>query len=105
MKMFCSYFASEVELTGEREAHILQYHPDAHSHLDRFPEVLLNPEVIHRDYRPNSFLFARRYPELLGGKYLVIVLIRERERTWIITAYVARKITTGTQIWKLNDSL
>ena len=105
MSMFCTYFGCDVELTEERKIHIRTYHPDAYSYLERFPDVLLNTEVIHRDYQPNSFLFGKRYPDIFGGKYLVLVLIRDRERTWVITAYVARKITTGTEIWKLKNSL
>ena len=103
--MFCAYFACDVELTEERKKHIRIYHPDAYSYLELFQEVLLNMDVIHRDYRPNSFLFAKWYPDIFGGKYLVLVLIRDKERTWVVTAYIARKVTTGTQIWKLKSSL
>jgi hypothetical protein len=101
--MFCTYFGCDVDLTEEREEHIRRRHPDLfpkYRHL--IAEVLLNTEEIYRDIRPNSFIFTRWIPELLGGKFLAVVVIRERPRTWVVTAHVARRITTGHLIWKLK---
>jgi hypothetical protein len=102
--MFCTYFACDVEITEEREGHIRFRHPDVfprYRHL--IDDTLLNPEVVYRDVEPNSYLVCRWYPELMGGKFMVVVVIRERPRTWVVTAHVAQKITTGHLIWKLKE--
>jgi hypothetical protein len=48
-------------------------------------------------------LFSRWFDDLLGGKHVVVVvlmLIVEHGRNWIITAYIARSLAVGDVEWK-----
>jgi len=50
-------------------------------------------------------LFSRWYTELNGGKHVVVVVVTEGEvpsRLWIITVYLASKLTGGVVEWKRN---
>jgi hypothetical protein len=84
----CPYLNAAVELTDEREAHIREKHPE------------LLPQ--HRDYLINSLLFSRWFPDVKGGKFVVVVVVADpppTDRYWIVTAYVARQLSGGTVTW------
>ena len=97
------YLDSSVELTDEREHHITLRHPDL---LPRYrqciPDVLMLPDRVTRSPRIRTArLFSRWFDSLRGGKYVVIVVISEpapAESHWIITAYMARKLTRGENV-------
>jgi len=84
--------------------HIAERHPDM---LPRFYEfiagTLENPDCVRRSLRcSDARLFARRYDSILGGKYVVVVVITERQertRHWIVTAYLTRNLTAGEIEW------
>jgi len=48
-------------------------------------------------------LFSRWYDDVRLGKHVVVVVVSEFDPTarhWIITAYMARKLTDGENEWK-----
>lgn len=101
----CPYLHSEVELTEERAKHIHENHPDfLPEHLDKIYEVLGDPDQIRRSRRfPSARLFTRWFEVVRGGKYVVVVIVSDNSpqtRHWIITGYIARKITEGDVEWK-----
>lgn len=106
MSLFpCPYVKGEVELTPEREHHIADRHPDLlPEHLDRIVETLAEPDQVRRSARFGSArLFSRCYTDARGGKHVVVVVVSElgpKERHWIITAYIARKLAEGEIEWK-----
>jgi hypothetical protein len=101
----CPYLKGEVELTEERERHIAERHPDLlPEYRERVAETLIDPHQVRRSGRFGSArLFSRWYLALRQGKHVVVVVVSEsepRERHWIITAYIARKLATGEVEWK-----
>lgn len=108
MKMYeCPYLKGVVELSEERLKHIAERHPDflpAHEHL--ILEVLAEPDQVRRSKRfPNARLFTRWFTDVVDGKFVVIVVVTDygpKGRHWVITGYIARKISEGEIEWKRN---
>jgi hypothetical protein len=101
----CPYLEGEVDLTEERERHITERHPDLlPEHRQRIAETLAAPDQVRKSVRFSSAkLFSRWYTDLRQGKYVVVVVVSEREpseRHWIITAYIARKLAPGETEWE-----
>lgn len=103
-KLLCPYLQGEVELTDERERHIREKHPELlpqhRAHLD---PTLADPDEVRRDARfPNSLLSSHWFPDVKGGKFVVVVVVTDpapADRQWIVTAYVARQLSGGTVEW------
>ena len=100
-KFRCAYLAGRVELSAERERHIAQRHPDLlPEHRAYIATTLADPDLIRRSPRfPNAKLFSRWYDDLVGGKYMVVVVVTSNRRHWIVTAYIARKLVEGQNEW------
>ena len=101
----CPYLDAEVELTDERERHIVERHPDLlPEHRQLIVDTLANPDQVRRSTRfASARLFTRWFESVRGGKYVVVVIVSESApggRHWIITAYIARKLAEGEIEWK-----
>ena len=100
---FCAYLGREVQLSGEREAHIAERHPDLlPEHRERIGATLADPDQVRRSPRFSAAkLFSRWFPDVRGGKHVVVVVVSSGEdgRHWIITAYIARKLAEGEVEW------
>lgn len=101
----CPFLRGEVELTEEREQHIAAHHPDLlPKHRQYIVDTLANPDLIRRSVQfGNARLFSRWYPDLRGGKHVVVIVVSEFgtvARHWIITAYIARKLEKGEVEWR-----
>ncbi len=63
-----------------------------------------DPDQVRRSARLGSArLFSRWFPELRGGKHMVLVVVSESvaaPRHWIVTAYIARRLAQGDVEWK-----
>lgn len=93
----CPHLNARVELTREREDHISARHPDLlPEHRGCMAETLKEPERIRQSARVNNALmFARWFPELRGGKYVVVVVVSDagvQPRHWIVTAYMTKRL-------------
>jgi hypothetical protein len=66
----------------------------------------MTPERVRRTARlENAWLFSQWFPQVRGGKHLVIVVITESgqlQRHWIITSYLARRLAGGETEWEQN---
>ncbi len=107
LQFFCPYLDSEVELTQERERHILERHPDLPArYQELIANTLANPEEVRCDVRfENTLLFSLWYPTIRKGRYIVVAVVTDtipEQRNWVVTAYMARKVTQGEVIWKQN---
>jgi hypothetical protein len=95
-----------VELSDDRYQHILKEHPEVlPEHEKEILETILSPQQIRKSKRFSSArLFTKWFENVRGGKYMVIVVVSDitakGDRHWIITAYIARKITEGEIEWK-----
>lgn len=103
----CPYLNADVELSEDRERHIAENHPDLlPEHRDRIGETLADPDEVRRSKRMgNASLFSRWHSDSRGGKHVVVVVVSEstfKESHWIVTAYLARKLVEGEQLWKRN---
>jgi hypothetical protein len=103
----CPYLGGDVELTDQRQQHIAEAHPDLfHEHQERIADTLANPDQVLRSLRSgNARLLAHWYNDLLGGKYVVVVVMSDlapAARHWVITAYIARRLTGGSIEWTRN---
>lgn len=103
----CPYLQGEVELTDERERHISEQHPDLlPQYRERLIETLAYPDEVRISSRfGHARLFSRWYENLRQGKRVVVVVVSAlviEERHWIITAYLARKLSGGQLEWKRN---
>ena len=103
IKYPCPYLNGEVELTGERERHIAERHPDLFLHLrESLASTLAKPDLVRMSSRfGNARLFSRWFEDLHGGKHVVVVVITETDarRHWLVTAYIARRLAGGQQEW------
>jgi hypothetical protein len=106
MSLFpCPYLNGDVLLSKERERHIADGHPDfLPTHREKIPTVLNDPDEIRRSARfPNARLFTRWFDSLRGGKFVVVVVVSDsapQARHWIVTGYIARKLSGGESEWK-----
>ena len=102
----CPYLKGVVELTQERERHIAENHPDLLPlHRDLIAATLADPDQVRSSTRFGSArLFSRWYSHLGTGKHLVVVAVTAgaEARQWIITAYLARRLSAGFVEWKRN---
>ena len=100
----CPYLQSEVELTEERERHIAERHPDLlPEHRSCIADTLADPDQVRRSARlRNARLFTRWFDTVRGGKHVVVVVVADvavSRRHWVVTAYMARKLTEGDIEW------
>jgi len=101
----CPYLHGRVELTDEQEQHIAEQHPDLlPDNRQCVIDTLADPDQVCRSVRlANARLFSRWFPALRGGKHVVVVVVSEsgpQERHWIVTSYIARKLSKGVLEWK-----
>jgi len=110
----CPYLGGTIELTDERQQHILSKHPDF------LPEYFDQPRVGARHavplqlmmtgsyqeivmHPPTTRLFAHWFTDVKGGKFVVVAVVSDpppQERHWIVTAYITRKLVQGAIEWK-----
>ena len=107
MHFSCPYLNGEIELTEERQKHIEERHPELlPEHIERIRETLAEPDQIRRSARfGNALLFNRWFDDIPSGKHIVVVVMTDLApslRHWVITAYLARKLTEGDIVWKQN---
>lgn len=105
MKLFqCSYLGIDVELTDEREQHIIETHPGTlPEYLEQLAQTLAEPDEIRQSERDASALmFSKWFDTIRTGRYLVVVIVNQMEpvRYWVITVYTSRKLSGGTTLWK-----
>lgn len=99
----CAYVGSEVELTDEREQHIIKTHPGTlPDYLEQLAETLADPDRIRQSDRDQSaLLFSKWFATIRTGRHVVVVTVSQPELTryWIVTTYTAQKLAGGTVIW------
>ncbi len=71
----CPFLEGEVELPNEREDHIAKRHPDLLPEYRRcLNEVLSEPDMVRQSpLFGQARLFSRWFPEVRGGKHVVVV--------------------------------
>ncbi len=96
--MYCAYLNDEVELTAEREQHILERHPDLWPEPTiKIAQTLADPDQIVRLSNSNERVFSRWFESIGAGKYVVVVVVSDT-RHWIVTAYITRRLSKRGEI-------
>jgi hypothetical protein len=90
----CPYLRGQVELTAERWDHIAERHPDLlPGDEPRIAETMAEPDSVRRNSRAdNTRLFTRWFPDLHGGKHVVVIVASADRRDWIVTAFITRRL-------------
>jgi hypothetical protein len=101
---FCGYLEVEVELTDEREQHIIVRHPGTlPDYEEQLAQTLADPDLIRSsDHDEKALLFSKWFSTIRTGRFLIVVVVSQSNlsRHWIVTIYTARKITGGIMVWK-----
>lgn len=98
-KNFTDRFGQTIELTSERWHHVIDRHQELRLLEPCIAETLHQPDAIVRSiYDAQVKLYYKFFPELWGGKYVVVV-IRLNHRHQILTVYVTDKIKGGERLW------
>jgi hypothetical protein len=98
----CPHLGSDVELTDEREAHIRRHHPEVlTSGRDLIAQTLSDPDLIRRDLRDpaTTMLFSRRYDQVRGGRHVIVNVVSQPGRDWVVTAFTGQKVEERDIEW------
>jgi hypothetical protein len=103
----CPSLNAPVEFTDEREQHITTGHPDLlPGHRSALEHTLADPDQVRISARLAGVrLFARWFDQIRNGKYVVVVVVSDpapARRAWIVTAYLARRLSGGAIEWTRN---
>lgn len=93
--LYRSSIAKDIELTSERKAHILLYHPDLKPHFSKIKKVLLKPDEIRISKSDQSVLLLYRYFDNIDLNKYIVVVVKINERKFILTAYLSDRILSG----------
>ncbi len=89
MEQFASPFGI-VELTEERERHVLAFHPEVAASRARFPEAIASPDEVRRSAHDPSVV--KCYKQISNNRFLAIVVKTSPQRNFILTAYLTGRI-------------
>ena len=97
----CPYLGGPVELSDDRERHIANRHGDLlPDHLEYISGTLASPDlVLRRRPTDNDIQFYRWY---YGNwnKYMVVIVVSDPARNWIVTAYPSDRVRRGEVLWQ-----
>ncbi len=69
---FKSILGNDFELTPERKAHILTFHPDLKPYFSKLKDVFTEPDEIRVSKSdPRVLLFYRYFAKIKEGKYVL----------------------------------
>lgn len=101
MPQWFDVFSQSVELTEERWQHIVAEHPIMSEYREKLPTVLADPDYVKRSKRDEDVLLYYRYfTDILDGKFLLVVVKKYPQRSFILTGYVTRSIMKGESVWE-----
>ncbi len=101
MPQWFDVFSQPVELTEERWQHIVTEHPIMSEYREQLPTVLADPDYVKRSKRDEDVLLYYRYfTDILDGKFLLVVIKKDSQRSFILTGYVTRSIMKGESVWE-----
>lgn len=92
--LFCQSLDVDLHLTKERLKHIIERHPEFKNLVQEFRETIYRPNFILTKVT-GELLLVSWHPQLFSGKFMVVVIRSAPERSWIITAFLSRKLPVG----------
>ena len=105
VRFICPHLGAPVELTRERERHIMQEHPEIlPGRIDLVAQSLADPAEIRLDPKYSATRkFIRRCDEPFEGRYLVVLVVSRNGRQgrhWIATTFLSSRRPKGEVEWK-----
>jgi len=98
MAIFLSPTLGKIELTSERKHHILIFHPELKTHLEKITMVLSEPdEIRYSRLDENVLLFYKFFDKVKDGKYISVTVKTGKKRNFILTAYITDIIRAGEE--------
>ena len=95
MPTLYSSIIGKIELTQERNSHILTAHPEIKPNMQKLSEVLSVPDEVRRSrLDKNVLLFYKFFANIKDGKY-ISVAVKINHRNFILTAYITDRIRIG----------
>ena len=99
----CPYLGSSVELSENREQHIITKHSDLFPHhLDYIAGTLGSPDVVMCKVPDDGNLLFFRWYYGNWNKYVVVAVVMEPDRKWVITAFPTHRLYRGEMLWRRN---
>ncbi|MEA2338352.1 MAG: hypothetical protein QOE82_2359, partial [Thermoanaerobaculia bacterium] len=101
VKLLRDFQGLEIQLTPERQSHILD-HPEMANLEFEIEETLLNPERLVQsvsDPAVHLYYYYRFYfRTLVGGKYLCVVVKVGAKHPFVLTAYLTNRMKKGVTL-------
>ncbi|HEV7428814.1 MAG TPA: hypothetical protein VGQ46_20875 [Thermoanaerobaculia bacterium] len=99
-KRLLDFEGREVSLTAERREHILE-HPEMADLDAAIEETLLDPvRVVQSASDIDVHLYYRFYfRTVVGGKYLCVVVKMREKGSFVLTAYLTKRMKKGVILW------
>ena len=89
-----------VVLTAAVSEVIVWKHPETARFLGRVGRVLAEPDEVRRCRTdPRTLPYYRFEADVLGGKWLVVVVKPVDDRSFVSTVYATSKIKLGDRVW------
>ena len=97
----CPYLGGLVELNDERERHITYRHADLLPHLLEYVAgTLASPDLILRKRPTDRDIQFYRWYYGNWNKYIVVTVVSDPGRNWIVTAFPADRVPRGELLWQ-----
>ncbi|MBI3538179.1 MAG: hypothetical protein HY070_11570 [Chloroflexi bacterium] len=97
---FKDYLGEEIFLTAQVYQVILVKHLEVSRFFDRVGDTLMNPDEVRKSVTDSRVrLYYRYYPDVLDGKFVVVV-VKRAEGIFISTIYATDRIKEGEILWK-----
>ncbi|MDI6731751.1 MAG: hypothetical protein QME05_04140 [Candidatus Margulisbacteria bacterium] len=99
IRNFKSVLGEIVLLPDERWEHIQQRHPEANKYSNYIREVLASPDLVKISKKDiNVHLYYKFYPDIHGGKYLLIITSSLKKK--VVTMFITDRIKVGEVLWQ-----
>ncbi|MHC4444038.1 MAG: hypothetical protein ACYTF1_13085 [Planctomycetota bacterium] len=100
MKTFKDYQGTEIRLSDERLAHILE-HPEMAGLEQAIEETLAHPEYVVQSLSDDQAKLHYRFylGTRVGNKFLCVVVKVGPVDAFVLTAYLTDKPKKGTMLW------
>jgi len=94
-------FGRAIRLTNERWTHIISHHPVIRNLKEEMKETLRDPKIVRRSvYDPSVLIYYRYFKDVLGGKYIAVVVKVNNIKGFILTSYVTDRVKRGDEVWR-----
>ena len=79
---------------------ILLKHPEITSVIEKLPDILAQPDEIHRSIQDDRVVLYYQLQETVFNGKWVVVVVKRIDRNFISTIYLTNKIKSGELVWK-----